>query len=161
MLVIACGGVAYTMIHRSKEKMNALRQLSGFIERIAYSLQYQQFPLTQLLSSEENILTGDLRRLIQRLITELESQIAPSVAYCMNASLAYYPNIPEDVRRILLEIGNSFGKFDLNSQLKYLEGTSLACKKTLASLEENFPGYTRCCTAYALCIGVILALFLI
>ena len=100
MLIIASGGIGYTMVHRSQRNIEMVRQLSNLIERIACSLRYHQYPLSQLLRNEQGSLTGDLLMIIQRFATELESQVSPNVACCMDVSLDGCAHVSGDIQRI-------------------------------------------------------------
>lgn len=161
LLIAGCGGIGLLMVHRRQKDLILLRQMDRFIENITCDLQYHMTALPQLLRNAESELSGELRQLIQCYVQELESQIAPNAACCMEVAFSRCSQLPPNIKAVLQEIGNSFGKFDLQGQVRCLEAAQLYCKKELAHREDRLPDYTRCCRAYSLGAGVILALIFI
>ena len=160
-LIAGCGGVGFLMVSRSRKELRMLQQLEQYIQNIACDLQYHMASLPQLLRAGEHLLSGELRDLIQCFIMELESQIAPNAACCMGAACSAHPQFSWNVKTILLKMGDSLGNFDLQGQLVSLESVKTTCKTQAAYQENRLTGYARCCKAYSLGLGVILALILI
>ena len=161
LLVTGCGGVGATMANAYRREVRMMQQLLLFLERISCDLQYRLTPLPQLLRSQAEMLTGDMQLIIQDFVVQLESQVTPDVSSCLHASIEMHANIPLRLQRLLLELGSTLGRFDLNGQLQCLDALQGAVKKDLTHLEDRLPGYTRCCHTYALGVGAILALILI
>lgn len=159
-LLLIAGSISagFSMVSAYKREVRMLQELDHLITDISCSLQYRLTPLPQLLRAEMNTVSGSLRSFLLCFIKELESQIAPDVACCLKAAFAQHTDMPHTVCSVLLDLGNSFGRFDLQGQLKCLEATQTICERELSRLESKQAGYTKCCQAYSLCVGVIIAL---
>lgn len=160
-VICGCGGMGFRLaaIHRLEEK--SLQQLIGILDYMECELQYRLTPLPQLFRQACREFSGIPGRVMGKLATELESQISPDLSYCMAAVLGKEKNIPPITDKALREIGRSVGRFDLEGQVKALEGVRQVCRKDLESLRDNRENRLRSYQTLGLCAGAALAILFI
>ena len=161
LLIIGSAGTGFAMTSAFRREVVVLRQMENLICDIYCDLEYRLTPLPQLLCEEASRFNGVLRVFLLCVVKELEAQISPNIACCFEAALSKHPELPASVQRILQELGESLGRFNLQGQLRCLDNVKNSCKRILLSLENKQTGYTRSCQAYCLCVGVAVALLLL
>ena len=161
LLTAGCGGLGLFMNCKRRHELSMLKQLHCFIDNLICDLRYRQAPLHQLIRSDGTILGGELYLLLEKFASELEAQIAPDASCCMAAAIGACPNIPGSIRNVLHALGQSFGRYDIDGQIRCLESVLHNCKKDYTYMEDKLGNYTRCCQAYSLGAGAILALILL
>ena len=161
LLIAGSFGISLVLVGAYRREVGMLRQIDLLIADISCELQYRMTPLPQLIRTECNSLQSDLKKLFLSFAEELESQIAPNVTCCLEYAFLKHPDIPVMTKRVLLELGNSLGRFDLQGQLTCLEAVQKSCRNELEKLEGKQAGYTKCCQAYCLCAGALIALILL
>ena len=160
-VIAGSAGIGHILKCRRRQEVVMLKQLQSLLDHMICDLQYQQYPLFQLAKNSEHLLTGTLRMVFERFSAELQSQIAPDASCCMAAAISAAVNLPFSVHQVLTALGQSFGKYDMDGQLRCLEAVQAVCRKDCAGLEDKLVNYVRCCHAYSLGAGVILALILL
>lgn len=161
LLTAGCGGVGLLMNCKRRYELSMLKQLNRFIDNLICDLRYRQAPLHLLIRSEGTILGGELSLILEKFASELEAQIAPDASCCMAAVIDSCSNIPGSIRNVLHAFGQSFGRYDIDGQIRCLESLLHNCKKDYTYMEDKLGSYTRCCRAYSLGAGAILALILL
>ena len=161
LLTAGFGSIGFLLKKRRKQELLMLQQIYRLIDSLICDLQYRQSPLYRLVNDGIGLLSGELRCLIVKFSAELESQVSPDVGCCMAAALASFDRIPNSVRKVLTALGQSFGRFDMEGQLRWLEAIQSACRKDCRYLEDRLESYCRCCQAYSLGAGAIIALILL
>ena len=160
-LMVGFYGIGFVMKHKRRQEVLMLQQMQYMLDNLICDLQYQQYPLYRLMKKAEDIVTGDLCKVFGNFAAELESQIAPNAACCMSAAVSSSPGIPASVRKNLMALGQAFSRLDAEGQLRCLEAVQTVCKKDCACLEDKLSDYVRCCHAYSLGAGAVLALILL
>ena len=161
LLTVGFGSVGFIMNHKRRQELSMLQQLYSFLDNLICELRYRQIPLCQLVQSAGSTLNGEVHRLLAKFTSELEAQIAPDATSCMNAVLSSCNYVPASIRNVLRALGQSFGRYDIEGQIRCLEAIQLICKKDYTNIEDKLGNNTRCCQAYALGAGAILALILL
>ena len=146
LIIAGCGGVGFSMAAAHRREENALRQLIGVLDYMGCELQYHLTPLPELCRSAATESGGVISQILLRLATELESQISPDAAACMNAAISKTPKLPSTAR------------FDLQGQLKGLEGARQQCRHDLEELSEDRTMRLRSYQTLGLCAGAALAI---
>lgn len=161
LIITACGGMGLSMAaaHRRKEQM--LRQIMAAVKFMACELQYRQTALPNLLTMTAGETTGTISQVFQTITHELERQIAPDAACCMNVVLESFPKIPEMVVQKLQLLGKTLGRFDLSGQLSGLETVSQLCQRDLDGLLLNRDARLRSYGTLGLCAGAALVILFI
>ena len=158
LIVAGCAGVGFSMAaaHRREEK--ALRQLIRALDYMGCELQYRLTPLPELCRCAAAESGGAVSQLLVNLAAELDAQVAPDAASCMNAALSKTQHLPQMSRKNLLMLGSSLGQFDLQGQLTGLEAARKQCRRELDELSKNRDVRLRSYQTLGLCAGSALAI---
>ena len=158
LIVMGCCGVGYYLVYSHKREEDALRQLIGALDYMGCELQYRLTPLPELcrVAAAEN--RGVVCALMLNLAKELDSQISPDAATCMQAAIEKTPRLPDKTKKLLVRLGGSLGRFDMNGQLRGLENTRILCRKELEELQKDRNVRLRSYQTLALCAGIALAI---
>lgn len=161
IIVSACGSVGFSMAMAHRQEEKALQQLLNGLEIMSCELQQRLQPLPQLCAIAARECTGNLRLVFKTLAEELERQIAPDAAICMEVALKAVPKLPSLTRSVLEQLGHSLGRFDMEGQLKGLETAMLYCRNGLDRLSLNRESRLRGYQTLGLCAGAALAILLL
>lgn len=160
-IIFACSAVGYYLVLNHKKEEKAVQQLLSIVDYMECELQYRLTPLPELcrLAAAEN--RGEVSGLMLSLANELDSQISPDAASCMTAALSHHPNLPERTKQLLIRLGGSLGRFDMDGQVRGLENTRQLCRKELESLQHRRDDRLKSYQTLAVCAGVAMAILLI
>lgn len=157
-IVAACGGMGYSMAMAHKREEHSLRQLIGVLDHMGCELQYRLTPLPELCRCAAEETSGAVGQALKVLTQELESQISPDASSCMSAAVEKVNRLAPSVRKNLLTLGLSLGRFDLQGQLRGIEGVRAQCRSDLDALEKNRDARLRSYQTLGLCAGCALAI---
>lgn len=160
LIIAGCGGVGFSMAASHRREENALRQLIRALDYMGCELQYHLTPLPELCRNAAAESGGSISRVLLKLATELENQIAPDATACMNAALSATDKLPQRAKKNLQLLGASLGRFDLQGQLSGLEGARTQCRRELDELSDNRDVRLRSYQTLGLCAGSALAILL-
>ena len=104
---------------------------------------------------------GDLRHVFSNLYQELQSRKLPDAGSCMYAAIRQTGEIPPGIRRLLIQLGNSLGQFDLPGQLTGIRSVRKRCLDSLENIRKNRDAQLRCYQTLGVCAGAALAVVLI
>ena len=104
---------------------------------------------------------GGMRALFHNLSCELDKQSSPDVERCMTSALQSVTNIPHRTQDLIVLLGKSLGKFDIDGQLKGFVSVREECKRNLAEMTHNRASRLRSYQTLGLCAGAALAILLI
>lgn len=158
-LICSYFGVSYANAYR-KEQRN-LRNLVSILDFMECELQYRLTPLPNLCRQVSNDGKGTVYDVFKMLANELESQISPDVSSCMNAVIEKIPHLPTVTQKLLMTLGQSMGRFDLNGQLKALDATRTECRTELDILAKNQDVRLRSYQTLGICAGAALVILFI
>lgn len=158
MIIAACGAVGFSMAASHRREEAALRQLIRGLDYMGCELQYRLTALPELCRNAAAESAGEVSRVLLYLATELDGQIAPDAASCMNAALAKARRLPKLAEKNLRLLGSSLGRFDLQGQLSGLEETRRQCRRELEELSRNRDVRLRSYQTLGLCAGSALAI---
>ena len=158
LIVAGCGGVGFSMAaaHRREEK--SLRQLIRALDYMGCELQYRLTPLPELCRCAASESGGAVSQALLHLAAELEAQIAPDAAACMNAAVSKTSGLPPRTRKNMQLLGVSLGQFDLQGQLTGLEAARKQCRRELDELSKDRDVRLRSYQTLGLCVGSALAI---
>lgn len=161
LIVLGCGGVGFSIAANYKREMRALNALVGALEYIHSELTYRLTPLPDLFY-KASLVTGEgIGSLFRELASEMEQQISPDAACCMEVLLRRRRDIPEQARLALKEMGKSLGNFDLEGQVRELSAVHQRCTRQLEKLSEQKEDRIRQYQTLGICAGAVLAILLI
>lgn len=161
LVIAACGGYGFSLAAAYNREASCLRQLNRIIGFMECQLQYRLTPLPELCRQAAGEGSGKLRDLMLCLAVELEKQALPDVHSCMRSALRCVPDLPRSVRRILVQMGRSLGRFDLPGQIKGLQALEDSCSALRRELESSKHIRVRNYQTLSLCAGIALAILFI
>lgn len=161
LVVAACGGFGFLLAFNHRKEERTLRLLIGALDYMECELQYHLTPLPELCRQAAKESSGVIRNVLTALASEMDDQVSPDVASCMNAALVQGKDIPKSSRICLRKLGESLGRFDLPGQLKGLESVRGLCRQELERLSQNRENRLRSYQTLGLCAGAALAILLI
>lgn len=136
-------------------------QFLNCLDYMEWELLYRLTPLVDLCRQVSGQTGGSLGTLFIKLAEELESQISPDVAGCMQVALALSAPLPKKVEKNLKLFGKSLGRYDLDGQLKGLDSVRTQCRRDLKELEKNREEHQRIYQTLGLCAGAALVILFI
>lgn len=160
LIILGCGGFGFSLAAAHRREENTLRQLIGALDYMECELQFRLTPLPDLCRQAGREGSGPVAQVLLRLSQELDCQISPDVASCMQAALSSI-EVPSHTARNLELLGASLGRFDMNGQLKGLESVRASCRRDLEALETNRDARLRSYQTLGLCTGAALAIIFI
>ena len=161
LVVVGCGGVGFAAAANHIREETMLRQLASVLEFMQCELQYRLPPLPELCHQAGQEVKGALRSVFLRFVEELEAQISPDAASCMRAAVAGGEDLPQSVGGVLLQLGQTLGRFDLSGQMQGLESARTLCREKLNALSQNRESRLRGYQTLGLCAGAALAILFI
>ncbi|MBQ8359948.1 MAG: stage III sporulation protein AB [Oscillospiraceae bacterium] len=157
-MIAGCGGFGFSMAASHKREEKQLRQLIGILQYMECELQYRLTPLPELCRQTGKEASGMLRDVFLNLARELDWQVSPDACSCMTAALKRSRDIPSRLRKLLLQLGHSLGRFDLSGQLRGLQAVQAACEEELKKLGKDRDSRLRSYQTLGLCAGAALAI---
>ena len=160
LIILTCGGFGVSLASAHKARERALRQLITTLEFMECELRYKLTPLPELCANAGKHSSGIIGEIFYGLAEELNRQAEPDAACCMICVLSH-TDVPSGLRDILMDLGNTLGRFDLEGQLQGMESTRTVCKSALAQLTNNHENRLRNYQTLALCAGAALVILFI
>ena len=158
MILVSCGGFGFSLAAAQLREEKSLRSLVLALDYMECELQYRLTPLPELCRQTASESSGDIRSVFSSFSDELDAQISPDVARCMDAALSRNPNLPRLTRDSFSTLGQTLGRFDLPGQLKGLETVRAQCRRNLETLTANKESRLRSYQTLGLCAGAALAI---
>ena len=158
---ISCACVGFRIASGFKKEERSLRQLVNALDYMECELQYHLTPLPDLCRHTAFQSSGIIRSIFLCLAMELEDQIHPDVWHCMSSALSKTKNIPVLTGQAFEALGRSLGRFDINGQLKGLEGVRAECRRNLSALVDNRDARVRSYQTLGLCAGAAMVILFI
>ena len=162
VLVFAgCGGFGLSLAgaHIRRERM--LVQFIRMLDEMESELRYRLTRLPQLCMIAGKNSSGILRKVILRFAQELEKRISPDPASCMERVLERHPMTDDDIRYLLVELGRSLGRFDIEGQLKGLGHVKGVCDYYLELERTRKKERILCYRNLGFCAGAALVILLV
>lgn len=159
LVFLSCGFCGFAAAQNERRQERYLKALHLKLERMQQELSCRATPLPELFSSiaGEDALS-DVFCAVARTLALRNSQDAPS---CMGAVLQEFDSIPEPVKAILSQLGDSLGCFDLDGQLQQLQSVTDECRRSLDRLAQGRDVRLRNYQTFGFCAGAALALLLL
>ena len=158
VLVIAgCGGFGCSIAASYRAEQRMLRQLQRGLEAMRWELQYRLTPLPELCRLAGKETGGALGTVFGKLARALDRQVEPDAAGCMRHAMRDAGLSPV-LRRLLLQLGRSLGRYDLAGQLQGIQAVEQACRTEEEKLEKDRALRLRSYRALSLCAGEALVI---
>ena len=138
-----------------------LEQLLCALDYMECELQYRLTPLPELCRLAGIQVKRTIGKILVALSEELESQISPDVASCMQSVLIRWGPLPERTAGNLHLLGSSLGRFDLEGQIHGMESLRHYCREDLKQIKGERDSHRRSCQTLGLCAGAALVILFI
>ena len=160
IILLGCGGFGFRLAATHRLRVKELRDLLSVMELLSGELRYRLTPLPELCLMAAGCVQGSVGKTFRRLRDELDRQIAPDAECCMSAAVSA-SCLTSDTKRLLLGLGRTLGRFDLEGQLKGIGGISRETAAELDRLTKNQDARLRSYQTLGLCAGAALAILLL
>lgn len=161
LIVCGCGGFGFTVTAAYRREESGLRQLLSVLDFMQCELQYRLTPLPDLCRQAGNQGRNPVNCFFGILAEELEKQVLPDVESCFRASLCRSTRLPSKTEKALTVLGSSMGRFDVEGQIRDLEGVRAYCRSELRIMAENRDTRLRSYQTLGLCAGAALAILFV
>lgn len=161
LIFAGCGSFGYKVARAHMRELNTLRQLASLLDYMGCELQYRATPLPDLCRQAAGEAEGSLQKVFLTLSHALEDRLSPNVADCMDNALQNAGDLPSKSKDALAQLGSSFGRFDIDGQLKGLEAVRQSCRTMIDELERDKDTRLRGYQTLGLCAGAALAILFI
>ncbi len=161
LIVAGCSGGGFSIAAGKRQEEKLLHQLLLVLQFMEAELQYRLTPLPDLCRLAAGEIGGTLRAVFMNLYRELNWQKLPDAASCMASAIQRTGKIPGRVRRLLVQLGQTLGRFDLEGQLQGIRSVRKRCEESLESIRKNRDERLRSYQTLGICAGVALAIILI
>ena len=138
-----------------------LYQLMGILQVMDADLQYRLTPLPELCRMAAGEVKGILQVLFLNLYRELTWQKQPDAGSCMYAAIQRSGDVPSKIRRLLVMLGQTLGRYDLSGQLQGIQSVQKRCEEALENIRKNRDERLRSYQTLGICAGMALAIILI
>lgn len=162
VLVFAgCGGFGLSLAgaHIRRERM--LMQIRRMLDEMECELRYRLTRLPNLCMIAAKNSTGPVKKVMTAFAGELQNRISPDPASCMAWILEGYSFPDDDIRDLLMDLGRSLGRFDLDGQLQGIRHIQELCTQRLESERSRKSERIRCCRVLGFCAGAALVILLV
>ena len=158
LIVAGCVGTGLSTVVTHKREEGFLKQLQNLLEFMECELQYRLTPLPQLCRMCAKEVTGVLNTVLMNLSRELEWQAAADVTGCMAAALRRSSELSPRMRRLLMALGQTLGRFDLPGQLAGLESLKASCASELKRMQLRSETDVKSSRTVWFCAGIALVI---
>lgn len=161
LIVAGCSGCGFWIAAGKRREEQLLRQLAGILQFMESDLQYRLTPLPELCRMAAGETRGVLRSVFLNVYRELNWRKLPDAGSCMYAAIQRSGELPPSVRRLLVQLGHTLGRFDLDGQLQGLRAVQKRCEESLEKIRTNREERLRSYQTLGICAGAALAVILI
>ena len=161
LIMASCSGCGFAIAAGKRREEQLLYQLIGILQFLEADLQYRLTSLPELCRLAAGETRGVLRTVFLNLYRELKWQKLPDAGSCMYAAIQRSGEIPPKVRRLLVQLGHTLGRFDLPGQLQGIQSVRKRSEETLDAIRKNRDERLRSYQTLGICAGAALAIILI
>ena len=160
LLMAGCWGFGWSISASHRAEVRMLRQLLAATQEMEWELRYRLTTVPALCRLAAGKTGGPVQDIFRELGQALDSCAVSEVSGCMNGLLSKSP-VPRRVNQCLKELGETLGRFDLESQLLGLQALSHRCRELLGETEANAAERMRTYQTLALCAGAALVILFV
>lgn len=154
----SCTAFGFLMAANYRREERCLAELLRLLDTMQSELEYRLAPLPMICETIAQEAAGCLKKVFLALSKELENQVAPDVSTCMQAALFSVRDLPAIPKRLLSDLGNSLGKYDLQGQMNEISAVKQQCVIALEQMRTNLDVRLRSYQTLGLCLGAGLAI---
>lgn len=161
LIIAGCSSCGFSVAAGKRKEEKLLYQFLHILQFMESELRYRVTPLPELCRMAAGEVTGILHVVFMNLYRELNWQKLPDAGSCMSAAIQRTGDIPGRIRRLLAQLGQTLGRFDLEGQLQGIQSVRKRCEDSLASIRKNRDERLRSYQTLGICAGAALAIVLI
>ncbi len=161
LIMAACSGCGFSIAAGKRKEEKLLYQLLHILQFMEAELRYRLTPLPDLCRMAAGEVKGTLHVVFLNLTRELNWQKLPDAGSCMSEAIQRTGEIPGRVRRLLVQLGHTLGRFDLEGQLEGIQAVRRRCEDALESIRKNRDERLRSYQTLGICAGAALAVILL
>ena len=161
LIIAGSGSFGFLISLSHKRTVRIMKEFMAAIEYIVCELRYRMPPLPDVLKQTAENSTGTIQKFFTILADELEGQVSPNVSCCVEAALTQIKDMPDIVRKGILLLGQTMGKFDIEGQLRGLNNVYQECSIMLTTFANNQEVRLRSYQTLALCAGAAVTILFI
>lgn len=158
LIISGCSGAGLSIANKYRKEETSLNQLMSVLQFMESELEYKLTPLPELCRSASRGARGSLREVIQNVSREMDRQSESDAESCMCAAIRKTGNIPRSLSNLLLQLGQTLGRFDLPGQLRGIQAVKVSCERELKRCEERREVRLRSYQTLGVCAGIALAI---
>ena len=128
LIIASCSGCGFAIAAAKRREEKLLMQLLDSLQFIERELQYRLTPLPELCRMAARESSGMISTVFINLFRELNWRKQPDAGSCMYAALQRSGELPPRVRRLLVQLGHTLGRFDLTGQLQGIQSVQQRCE---------------------------------
>lgn len=160
-IILGCGSFGFSIAAKKKQEERILHNMVDALNFMKWELQYRMTPLPELCRMAATDNCGVIRLVLNALADEIEKQVMPDAASCMQVILNQFEELPRTLKGILKHLGCVLGRFDLPGQLEGLNAVEQKCNNALKRISENQNVRLRSYETIGICTGIALAILFI
>ena len=161
LIIASCSIYGFSVAAGKRREEQLLWQLLELLQFIERDLQYRLTPLPELCRMAAGKTKGILCTVFLNLYRELSWQKLPDAGSCMYAAIQRTGEMPASLRRALIQLGHTLGRFDLSGQLQGIQTVRKRCEDTLGTIRKDKAEQLRSYQTLGICAGTALAIVLI
>lgn len=151
---VGTGGSMALSVYRAN---TLLRQLLAAMELLHNELSFRQTPLPEAMEYLARTNQGAVAAFFSRLARDLRQRQERSVEVIMRKNLMQSGFTPQ-ARRILQQLGNGLGQYDLEGQLRAVELAEKRLQERLEQSNAEQSGRIRSYCTLGVCAGMAIAI---
>lgn len=160
-VMIACSWWGITLAKGYTRQVMMLNQLRSALQMMKWELSYRCTPLPDLCAAAADGTSGLLRKVFHMLSETLEAGSEADAYACMRITVRKNDRLPPKVSRILLCLGKTLGRYDLEGQLQGMDQVIAACEQAYCGLEKDRKERTKSYKTLGICAGAALVVLFI
>lgn len=157
LLVGGCCGFGCILAGAHHREVRLLRQIRKAVQEMQWELKFRMTALPELCMLAGQSAGEPLKHLFSAFSQQLDRRDVTDIAACFNG-LLMKEDLPRSAKKILRQLGDCLGRFDLEGQLQGLEEVRQHCVHELKDLEEKTPDRLKNYRTLAVSAGVVLAI---
>ena len=161
LILGSCSSCGFAIAWGKRKEEALLAQLLRVLQVMEAELQFRLTSLPELCRMAAGECRGILQTVFLNLYRELTCQKMPDAGSCMYAALQRTGDLPSRVRRPLVQLGHTLGRFDLPGQIQGIREVRKRCEESLTNLRKNREERLRSYQTLGVCAGAALAIILI
>lgn len=160
-VVAACSGFGFQAGVDYRRRMAFFQDFIDALDEMTRQLNQSLLPLPELVLRASNLGGGALFDTMSHFSRALTEQLATDTAACMYLALEAGEIEDAPARRLMMQLGRSLGRFDLQGQLKGLEVLRGQAERALQHMQQEKTGLLRSYRTLGVFGGMALAVLLL